>query len=70
MNYKNLLFQKICDCEENATNEETYFEFIFNSYKYMNNEPLAGEEVDWLINEATSEEIEEIIDELDYLWEK
>ena len=66
---KGSLDKRICDCEEKATNKETYREFIINGYRYLNGEnvPL---HFSANLDKMTNMELNEIVDELDWLLEK
>lgn len=60
------LDKRICDCELGATNTETYREFIINASK-----ELFGQAYDFLkYDELSEEELNHIIEELDWLLEK
>lgn len=60
------LDKRICDIEPNASNTETYREFIINSIHYFYGENAIIPNLD----KMPESEINDIIDELDYLWEK
>lgn len=60
------LDKRICDVEEGATNTETYREFIMSASKQ-----LFGQPYDFLdFNKISEEELNYIIDGLDWLLEK
>lgn len=67
-NIKENFDKRICDCLEGATNTETYREFIINGWKELNM-PLSDKEIKHL-DKATNEELNNIIDELDWLLDK
>lgn len=67
-NIKENLDNKICDCLENATNTETYREFIINGWKELGCD-LSEKEINDLSNK-TNEELNDIVDELDWLLSK
>ena len=60
------LDKRICDIEPNATNTETYREFIINSIHHFYGENATIPKLD----KMSESEINDIVDELDYLWEK
>jgi hypothetical protein len=53
----------ICEIERQASNTETYREFIQSSEEEFGMDPAS-------LDELTDEELKEYIDFLDYLWEK
>lgn len=60
------LDKRICDCEPGATNTEIYREFIIHTSK-----ELFGQSYDFLdFEDISEEELNKIIDELDWLLEK
>ena len=63
---KEQLDKRICDVEPNATNTETYREFIINSIHYFCGNKVYIPNLD----KISEEELNDIINELDYLWEK
>lgn len=63
------LNNKICDCEPESKNEMTYLEYILYAYDFFNS-PLVIDDIEWLQTIATNEELNEIIEEIDYLMEK
>ena len=67
-NIKENLDNKICDCLENATNTETYREFIINGWKALGCD-LSEKEIYDLSNK-TNEELNDIVEELDWLLSK
>lgn len=58
--------KRICDCEPGATNTETYREFIINAIKEIYGEKARLPDID----KMSELEINELIDDLDYLLEK
>lgn len=62
------LDKRICDCLEGSTNTETYREFILNGYKFIGC-PLSKREEKHL-DKATNEELNDIVEELDWLLDK
>ena len=64
--YKSKLDVRVCDDMEGATNTETYREFIVNSIHYFYGEKAHIPNLDNMPEAA----IENLIDDLDYLWEK
>lgn len=62
------LDKRICDCLENSTNTETYRKFIVNGYKFLGC-PLSKQKEEYL-DKATNEELNDIVEELDYLLDK
>ena len=67
-NIKDNLDNRICDCLENATNTETYREFIVNGYKYLGCD-LSEEDINDLSNK-TNKELNGIVYELNWLLNK
>lgn len=67
-NIKDNLDKRICDCLEEATNTETYREFIVNGWAELDM-PLTKQEIQEL-DSKTNEELNDIIDELDWLLDK
>lgn len=67
-NIKDNLDRRICDCLEGATNTETYKEFIVNGWEYLGCN-MTEEEIASLYNK-TNEELNDIVDELDWLLDK
>ena len=65
---KGNLDKRICDCEPGATNTETYREFIVNGYQSIGCD-LTEKQIQHL-DEASNKELNEIVDELDWLLEK
>lgn len=62
---KDNLDKRICDCLIEATNTETYREFIVNGYKEIGC-PLSDKQIKYL-DKATNEELNNYVRELDYL---
>ena len=58
--------KRICDVEPGATNTETYREFLVNSIHYFCGKSAIIPDFD----EMTEDELNDCIDEMDYLWEK
>ena len=67
-NIKDNLDRRICDCLEGATNTETYKEFIVNGWKELG-DTLTEKEIAKLYTK-TNEELNFIVDELDWLLSK
>lgn len=64
--YKTNLDKRICDIEPNASNTETYREFLINSYRYFYGNDIAIPDFD----KMSEEELQDRIDEMDWFWEK
>ena len=64
-NIKDNLDKRICDCLENATNTETYREFLINGWE-MIGMPLTETEIESL-DKMNNQELNDMIDELDWL---
>ena len=63
------LDMRICDCEPGATNTQTYREFILEGYKYLG--LYLGQSLDPLkLDERNEDELNEIIEEVDWLLDK
>lgn len=60
------LDKRICDVEPGANNTETYREFLINSIHYFYGENARIPDFD----KMTSEELDDRIEEMDWLWEK
>lgn len=58
--------KRICDVEPNATNTETYREFMVNSINHFYGPNARIPDFDSM----SEEELNDCIDEMDYLWEK
>lgn len=58
--------RRICDVEPNATNTETYREFMVNSIRCFYGPDARIPDFDSM----SEEELNDRIDEMDYLWEK
>lgn len=57
--------RRICDMEPGASNTETYREFLVNSIRHFYGDvPLPD------FDAMSEEELNDRIDEMDYLWEK
>lgn len=65
LDLKNNLNKRICDCEE-AENTETYLEYIIWGYEYINC-PLSKKQIEYICNDASNEELNDILEEIDYL---
>ena len=63
---KSQLDMRICDCEAKATNTETYRAFIVNGLRFLYGDNTRIPNLD----EMCEEEINELIDDIDYLLEK
>lgn len=57
------LDKRICDVEPNATNDETYREFIINAMRELYGDDVRISDID----SKTEEELNDWIDDLDYL---
>lgn len=66
LDLKNNLYKRICDCEEGSKNTETYLEFILWGYEYIGC-PLNEEQIEYLKNKASNEELNDVLEEIDYL---
>lgn len=58
--------KRICDVEPNASNEETYREFLINSIHHFCGDDAMIPDFD----KMSEEELNDRIDEMDMLWEK
>ena len=58
--------KRICDVEPNASNEETYREFLINSMRHFYGDDVLIPDFDSM----SEEELNNRIDEMDWLWEK
>ena len=58
--------KRICDIEPNASNEETYREFLVNSIHHFYGDDAMIPDFD----KMSEEELNDSIDEMDMLWEK
>lgn len=58
------LDKRICDCEVGAENTETYREFIINGYAEL------GCDLNENLDEKTNRELNDMVDELDWLLSK
>lgn len=67
-NIKDNLDRRICDCLEGATNTETYREFIVNGWDYLGYQMTDKEIAD--LDTKDNEELNDIVDELDWLLDK
>ena len=66
LDLKNNLNKRICDCEENAENTETYLEYIIWGHKHIEC-PLSEKQIEYIRNDASNEELNDILEEIDYL---
>ena len=66
LDLKNNLNKKICECEESSENTETYLEYIIEGYKYIGC-PLNEKQIEHLKNKASNEELNDVLEEIDYL---
>lgn len=67
-NIKDNLDRRICDCLEGSTNTMTYREFIIYGWNEVNS-PMFEHEIKALDNK-TNEELNEMVEELDWLLSK
>lgn len=58
--------KRICDVEPGTTNTETYREFLTNSIRYFYGQEAPIPDFDSMCEEELNDRIEE----MDYLWEK
>ena len=63
------LHEKICDTEKGAENELTWAEHIISGYAYLNG-TVSTEFIDHVLFKATNEELNDMIEELDWLMYK
>lgn len=66
LDLKNNLRKRICDCEKDAKNTDTYLEWIQYAYKDIFEKDIA----EWQLDGKTNEELNELLDLLDYLIDK
>ena len=66
---KEHLHERICDTEEGAVNELTWAEHIINGYAYLNG-TISYTFIQHILYEAANEELNEMIEELDWLMGK
>lgn len=64
--HKTNLDKRICDVEPDATNTETYREFLINSYRHFYGDNVLIPNFD----QMSEEELDCRINEMDLLWEK
>lgn len=69
LNLKDNLEKRICDCEEGAENTQTYLEFIIEGYKSIECD-LSKEKIEYLKTEASNEELNDVLEEIDWLLSK
>ena len=67
-NIKENLDKRICDCLDNATNIQTYREFIINGWEELNM-PLDDKEIQSL-DLVSNEELNHMVEELNWLLSK
>ena len=67
-NIKENLDKRICDCLDNATNTQTYREFIIDGWKELNM-PLNDQEIQSL-DLVSNEELNHMVEELNWLLSK
>ena len=67
-NIKENLDKRICDCLDNATNTQTYREFIIDGWKELNM-PLNDKEIQSL-DLVSNEELNHMVEELNWLLSK
>ena len=67
-NIKENLDKRICDCLDNATNTQTYREFIINGWEELNM-PLDDKEIQ-SIDLVSNEELNHMVEELNWLLSK
>lgn len=67
-NIKENLDKRICDCQDNATNIQTYREFIINGWEELNM-PLDDKEIQSL-DTISNEYLNNMVDELNWLLSK
>lgn len=65
LDLKNNLNKRICDCETSDTTE-TYLEYIIWGYEYIGC-PLSEKEIEHLKNNASNEELNNVLEEVDWL---
>lgn len=66
---KENLNKPIKDCEPDSDNGETYLEFIIWGYESIGC-PLSKKQIEYLKTDATNEELNDVLDEIDYLVSK
>lgn len=64
------LDMRICDCEPGATNTQTYREFILEGYKYLGLYLEGHSFTPLKLDERDENELNEMIEELDWLLDK
>lgn len=69
LNIKDNLHKSIKECEDGAENEMTYLEFIIYGYACLNT-PLTENQIYHIAFEANNEELNDILEDLDYLCDK
>jgi len=63
------LHERICDTEEGSENELTWAEHIISGYAYLN-DVISSKFIDHILFEATNEELNVMVEELDWLMYK
>lgn len=66
---KSHLHERICDTEEGSENQLTWAEHIISGYAYLNDR-ISSAFIDHILFEATNEELNDMIEELDWLMYK
>ena len=69
LNIKDNLHKPIKDCEPGAKNKMTYLEWIIWGHANIGN-PLTSEQIDYLCDKATNKELNDWLEEIDYLLTK
>lgn len=68
LDIKNNLDNRICDVETDAINKQTYREYIIEGIKEF--KFVDDENVDEQLNELDNDNLNKLVDFIDYLWEK
>lgn len=66
---KSHLHERICDTEEGAENEWTWAEYIIWGYAAIN-DSISIEFIEHILFKATNEELNDMVEELDWLLDK
>lgn len=69
INYYKHKHDRICDVENGATNTETYFKFLFNTWRFLGLTENPQRTIKY-INDMSELEFNEAIEEADWLLEK
>ena len=69
LNLRENLEKRICDCEEGATNTQTYLEFIIEGYKDIGCD-LSESKIEYLKSKANNEELNDVLEEIEWLLSK